>query len=330
MYKLISQTPHSSVEGFKHTVRELAYLSEKYGYNEILVTHSTSGIDPWVIVFNILQGTKNITPLVATQPDYISTTTLLRMVRGIRDFHGRSVNINIINGTSKRLSETSTNASADYSTLESYINEIQERQITPEKAVYDFGLFEKNNDVRQETDVDCRPRFYLSGSGESALNSARRTNSGFLTVPEPVEYFKETLRIHNALDEGVEIGICLGIIARPSDSEAWADARRIFTYTRQDQISLRLKKQSKMNAVNRLANLAVHHEVYDDVYWFGAFISGRNIYPYLVGSYETVAEYLYRYYMLGVRTLVLNVPFTAEEFEHRAKVFSILNNKDEG
>ena len=51
-------------------------------------------------------------------------------------------------------------------------------------------------------------------------------------------------------------------------------------------------------------------------YWLVPFQNYKTFCPYLVGSYERVAEELARYLAAGYRTLILDVPASDEECAH--------------
>ena len=48
----------------------------------------------------------------------------------------------------------------------------------------------------------------------------------------------------------------------------------------------------------------------------------RHSVPYLVGSYDEVAQLLARYFRLGSRTVILDVPPSEEELSHIEIVFA--------
>ena len=57
-------------------------------------------------------------------------------------------------------------------------------------------------------------------------------------------------------------------------------------------------------------------------YWVFPLGNYKAFCPYLVGSYESVAQELARYISLGYKTFILDVPTDAEELDHMNTVFS--------
>ena len=56
-------------------------------------------------------------------------------------------------------------------------------------------------------------------------------------------------------------------------------------------------------------------------YWLVPFENYKTFCPYLVGSYERVADEVARYVAAGYRTFILDVPASPEELEHIRVVF---------
>jgi alkanesulfonate monooxygenase len=59
----------------------------------------------------------------------------------------------------------------------------------------------------------------------------------------------------------------------------------------------------------------------DDPYWLGPFENYRTFCPYLVGSYERVAQELQAYIEVGYGTFILDIPPSEEELQHTSIAF---------
>jgi alkanesulfonate monooxygenase len=58
-------------------------------------------------------------------------------------------------------------------------------------------------------------------------------------------------------------------------------------------------------------------------YWLVPFQNYKTMCPYLVGSYDQVAEELARYFGAGYRTVILDVPPSADELEHTFRAVNL-------
>ena len=59
----------------------------------------------------------------------------------------------------------------------------------------------------------------------------------------------------------------------------------------------------------------------ENPYWLGPFENYKTFCPYLVGSYDRVADELARYIDVGFGTFILDIPPSEEELDHTAVVF---------
>ncbi len=57
------------------------------------------------------------------------------------------------------------------------------------------------------------------------------------------------------------------------------------------------------------------------VYWMWPFQNYQTFCPYLVGSYEEVAEEVSRYIRGGFKSFILDIPPSGEELHHTQAVF---------
>ncbi|MEK4362122.1 LLM class flavin-dependent oxidoreductase [Paenibacillus sp. FSL M8-0212] len=317
--EIYAQTPHSqSTDNFEDYISRLTTLAEKYGYRGVLVTYSTTSLNPWIIINFIINSSKDIELLIAVQPETLPASTLANLIQSVEVLYKRKVAINVIHGTAKRLEENievvkQTNR---YAWLKDYINSIKENLYNNQPS-YDFSNFQNHSFKTERITAE----FFISGTSLDGFKTTTEAAAdAYLTIPKPIDLFKNEYK--NLVISSM--GVCFGIIARSTSQEAWEIARSLYPTNRKNEVELLMKKNSKMNSVSFLADLALEHEVYDKVYWLGVFKSGKNIYPYLVGDYDEVACYLNEYKKLGVNKIILNTPFTEEEFIHRNEVFEKL------
>jgi alkanesulfonate monooxygenase len=124
-------------------------------------------------------------------------------------------------------------------------------------------------------------------------------------------------------------GARVGVIAREDPGEAWRVARARFPADRRGQLAHQLamkvsdsvwRKQLSEIGAEIGAELEAESggqtaETWNP-YWLGPFQNYKTNCPYLVGSYERVAQELASYIAVGYRTLILDIPPDQEELAH--------------
>jgi alkanesulfonate monooxygenase len=77
----------------------------------------------------------------------------------------------------------------------------------------------------------------------------------------------------------------------------------------------------------QLATEARKPESDDSPYWLVPFQNYKTFCPYLVGSYERVADEVRRYMNVGYRNFILDVPPSPAELKHIGEVFALAQNR---
>jgi alkanesulfonate monooxygenase len=120
-----------------------------------------------------------------------------------------------------------------------------------------------------------------------------------------------------------ESGIRVGIIAREEPAEAWAVARARFPEDRKGQLTHQLAmKVSDSEWHHQLSRREPGGEGTESPYWLHPFTNYKTFCPYLVGDYDLVAQEVARYAQAGCRTLIIDVPTSAEDLRHIGQVFT--------
>ncbi|MDK8182753.1 LLM class flavin-dependent oxidoreductase [Paenibacillus sp. UMB4589-SE434] len=326
--KIYSQTPHSSHENYLDNIISIAKLSEEFGYTGILVTYSSSSMDPLMISQELIKHTSSLRPLIAVPPSALPSETLVKMLQTSYMLSGRVIDINVINGVANRLSEPpNPNHHNKYDPLVEYIHQVKRTISEGESLNWDFFKYTQEDQSVSKSlghKDKYEPSVYLSGTSVPGLEASFMAKVDYLTVPQPIERYKSEMAGYRN-NEDNQLGICLGIISRPSREEAIAEAYRIFPQQEKERVMLAFKRGSKMSGIKQMAELALENDLFDNIYWTGPFKSTGIMYPYFIGSYEEVAAYIQQYVDFGVRTLILNIPFTKAEFVHRDEVFKRLS-----
>jgi alkanesulfonate monooxygenase len=80
-------------------------------------------------------------------------------------------------------------------------------------------------------------------------------------------------------------------------------------------------KTSDSSWHKQLSDMARSEPSETNPYWLVPFEMYKTFCPYLVGSYDRVADELARYVSVGYQTFILDVPPAADELRHVGIVF---------
>lgn len=296
-------------------VREVARWSEEFGYHGILVYTDNGLVDPWLVSQTILESTSELRPLVAVQPIYMHPYTAAKMVSTLGYLHGRSVCLNMLAGGFRNdLTALGDDTPHDdrYARTVEYTNVMKALMASSAPVTFEGAYYSVHNlKLTPPTLPDLFPEILISGSSPAGLAAAREIGATAIRYPKrpsEVEEIPET--------DGIPSGIRVGIIARPDGDEAWGVAFERFPETRKGRLTHVLSMKVSDSVWHEQLSEAADAEGGDDPYWLGPFQNYQTFCPYLVGSYDRVAETLAVYLRKGYRSLILDIPPTHEELEH--------------
>ncbi len=148
---------------------------------------------------------------------------------------------------------------------------------------------------------------------------------GLLTSNKPFSFEGKYYRVVNALpDPGavVAAGIRVGVIARPTDDEAWEVAHDRFPADRLGQLTHAVAMSvTDSEWHGQLSARKDSEQASADPYWLWPFQNYQTFCPYLVGSHDRVADELRLYLERGFRTFVLDVPRSPDDLHHANLAF---------
>lgn len=322
--RIFSTCPQSKdfpPERYLKEVADVARWSEEAGCEGILVYTDNSLADPWLVSQTILQSTKKLCPLVATQPIYMHPYSVAKMVASLGFLHGRRLWLNMVAGGFKNdltaLNDT-TPHDKRYQRLIEYTL-IVKRLLEGSAPVSFEGEFYKVDKVKMTPPLDPKlmPGILVSGSSPAGLEAARAIGATAVKYPRPPKDYAE-----NPAPEGMGCGIRIGIIARSTEEEAWQVAYQRFPADRNGQIAHQLAmKVSDSHWHKQLSDATQANGMREGPYWMWPFQNYHTFCPYLVGDYAQVSEQVALYQRLGYRTFILDIPPSREELEHIRIVF---------
>jgi alkanesulfonate monooxygenase len=299
---------------------DVARWSDQHGCKGILIYSDNSQLDAWLLSHIIIEHTRTLCPLVAVQPVYMHPYTVAKMLTSIAHLHRRRIYLNMVAGGFKNdlnaLSDT-TPHDKRYARLAEYVQIIKSLVDGPAAVSFE-GEFYRIDKLKltPPLDADLYPGIFVSGSSDAGLEAARAIGATAIKYPKPAS--EEEVGI----DAGMQYGIRVGIIARRKASDAWAIARARFPEDRRGQLTRQLASKIS-DSVWHQQLAAVDERNGASPYWLVPFQNYKTMCPYLVGSYDEVAEELARYFAAGYRTVILDVPPSADELQHTFRAVNL-------
>ncbi|GAA0133906.1 LLM class flavin-dependent oxidoreductase [Paenibacillus sp. YSY-4.3] len=326
-------TYYSELPGFLdnenslHKIDSISKLSEQYHFTGTLIFHHHGSMDPWYLASRVLHTTTKLIPLVATQPYSIPPFSVVKALSTISNLLHRKVNLNLITGVSEmELSSVhqTTDPTMKYARLEEYIRVLKGLLHSKEPLTFD-GNYYKFNKLRLAPYIQQEhiPELFVPGSSKDSIRIAQAHGDTALLRPAPIHSFKEEYCSRFNTDS-VNLGIRVSVISRSNSGEAWEAARRKFPANRSGVVKAKIRKNMLSHNTKLMADLALSGEVYDNIYWMGAYLNGLTEDPFLVGSYEEVAAYLQKYVNCGVTTFLFGDLNTEQDFIHINKTLRML------
>ncbi len=302
-------------------LEEIARWSEDAGCEGILVFTDNAQLDPWLVSQLIIEATESLCPLVAIQPVYMHPYSVAKMVTSLAHLYGRRVYLNMVAGGFKNDLEALNDPTPHderYARLLEYTTVIQSLLSTADPVSFE-GRYYKVNKLKLTPPLptDLAPGVFVSGSSEAGMHAARQLGATAVEYPKPPAEYTAAPAVN-----GASRGIRIGIIARSEDTEAWSVARARFPEDRKGQLTHQLAMKVSDSSWHReLSELGRAGPATENPYWLVPFQNYKAICPYLVGSYDRVADEVARYVDIGYRTFILEAPESADEMRHVGVVF---------
>jgi alkanesulfonate monooxygenase len=320
--EVFSTCPPSSAvprEDYVERVTQVAKWSDEAGCKGILVYSDNSLVDAWLLSQLIIQQTTSLCPLVAVQPVYMHPYAVAKHVTSLAHLYGRQVYLNMVAGGFKNDLEALNDMTPHdqrYARLIEYTTIVM-RLLTSPAGVDFAGGFHAVSKLRLTPPLPLSlvPGVFVSGSSDAGLAAAKALGATAIKYPKPAA------EEDPADDHLTDPGIRVGIIARERAADAWRVARERFPEDRKGQLTRHLASKVSDSVWHK--ELAAREDTGEDSpYWLVPFHNYKTMCPYLVGSYDQVADELARYFNAGYRTVILDIPPSREELTHTFAAFN--------
>jgi alkanesulfonate monooxygenase len=301
-------------------LEEMARWSEDAGCEGVLVFTDNRQLDPWLVSQVIIKATARLCPLVAIQPTYMHPYSVAKMIASMAVLYGRRVHLNMVAGGFKNDLEALGDATPHderYARLVEYAHVVRQLLADPGPLSFEGRYYSvRNLKLTPALPKDLQPELLASGSSEAGVQAARKMGAIAVEYPKPPSAYA----VRPA--EGLASGIRVGVIARYDDAQAWQEARARFPEDRKGQLTHQIAmKVSDSQWHRQLSELGASDQGSENTYWLSPFKNYQALCPYLVGSYDRVAEEVARYIDIGYRTFILEAPASADELWHTGVAF---------
>ena len=301
-------------------LQDVAAWSEGAGCEGMLIFSDNRQLDPWLVSQLVIEATDSLAPLVAIQPAYMHPYAVAKMISSLAFLHGRRIYLNMVAGGFKNdllALNDSTPHDERYARLVEYTTIIQRLAESPEPVSFEGRYYTVSN-LRLTPPIapELRPGVLVSGSSEAGREAAARLDA------IAVEYPKPSVTLPEADRKGGSQGMRIGVIARDDGSEAWSVAHERYPADRKGQLTRQLATKVSDSQWHRELSEIGQQNDEASPYWLVPFENYKAMCPYLVGSYDRIADEIAKYVDAGYGTFILDEPADAEEMEHIRVAFT--------
>lgn len=317
-------------------VLQIFKVAEKFGFKQLLIgmgfTHHT--LEAWTLATAVLTQTNYASAMVAVRPGFISAPVLAKMAVTLDHISRARLSLNIVTGgrpTEQAMYGDYLDHDARYRRTREFMQIC--RKLWSKNIAFDFdGEFYQLKGCKLEA-LPLRPggpRFYFGGASDMAQQVAAELSDVYLMWAETFEQIKARISKMRQLIQAcgreklVRFGLRVNIIARPTEIEARETAREMLSKVDPDVLAkaraveyLNTKRESVGQGRQWELRANSTEEWYIEPYvWAGISVVRSGAGMAIVGSYQQVADYLFKYINIGITVFILSGYPHLEECEN--------------
>jgi len=311
---------------------DVARTADRLGYTGVLLPAGRNCEEPWVLAGALVANTKNLRYIVAQRSAGVSPTFAARLASTLDRISDGRVAINAITGADPQ-ELAGDGVFLDHDERYELTDEFLQvwKQVLKGDSVTLHGkhirVEEANIYFRPPTAP--HPPIYFSGSSNAALDVAARHADVYLTFGEPLHQVKEKIeRLREkaaALGRTIRFGVRFHVVARESEEAAWAEANRLISKVKQEDVAKAQRNLKALQSVGQARMQALHNGdpsklILGPNLWAGIGLVRGYAGTALVGTGEAIAERMLEYVDLGIDTFVLSGYPHLEEAYHFAEL----------
>ena len=301
--------------GFLSSVERCAADSVRLGFQYTLITFGHKRFDPWVLAQHAMRRNPKFAPLIAVNPAYEHPAAAAKRVASLTHLFPNRLALNLITGSFiNELSSLGDTLAPDARNkrLEEFCRVLQEL-LSPAGRSDHRGRFYRTKGLEIFPKL-ARPKLdiFVSGSFQGLMGRSTLAPL-FVRNLRPPELLKPA--------PGPDCGLGLGICARATAAQAQAAVRRLFPPDRSGRLLFSLALQNTDTPWNRWLRpyLSRNDDARPDFDLTPMRNFASNV-PFIVGSYEQVAEKLKGFVRTGYRFFLTD--FHSGDGEHVKRILA--------
>jgi alkanesulfonate monooxygenase len=326
-------------------LRALAQAHERSGFDLVLIPHSSSMVDGFIVADQVLSATERLGVLLAHRPGFVAPTQVARKYATIDAFHPGRIAMHVITGgddADQARDGDFTEKTARYRRSGEFLQVVKQEWSSTDHFDHE-GEFYRVKDAWSTVRPDSgQIPIYFGGASADAVRVGSEHADVYAIWGEPLDGFRErTAQIQAAAAEhgrSLRFSVSLRPIVADTEEQAWAKGREILEITQRRAAEYRGsmfgggKKPGGFQTnegSQRLLAFADQGEVHDSRLWtaLAKATGAAGNSTALVGSYEQVADSLIEYVDAGASTLLIRGYEPYADAVRYGEVISIVRDK---
>lgn len=289
------------------------------GFKHTLITIGDKRYDPWVLAQYGLSKNKQFKPLIATNPIHQHPVALVKRLISLKNIWQADVALNLVSGSFiSELNSIGNNLNFEQRNerLIEFLKICQDLSV--QKSTYSFkGLHYQieNIDLYPQNNSGKTSSFFISGHFEAQLPDKANESVYFVKNYRPMSHLQKALSPRS----GLNVGLCV----RPTEAEALAAVQELYPADRQGELLFSMAVNNNETPWNIwIKDYLKSNRDDDPLFYLKPFKSYQSSAPFIVGSYEKVAEHLKKCTELNYNFFVLD--YHRNDHEHIKVLMQLL------
>jgi alkanesulfonate monooxygenase len=294
----------------------LVAAHEQSGFDRVLVAHSSSSPDGFIVADQILNATSRLGVLLAHRPGFVAPTVAARKFATIDAFHPGRIALHVITGGDdgdQARDGDFCDKAARYRRSDEFLDIVKLEWNSTKGFDFD-GEFYRVAGARSSLRPDGgHLPVYFGGASEDAIRVGGKHADVYAFWGEPLDGIRERIAQVRAAAQAAgrtidRFSVSLRPIAADTETAAWERAHQILELTRDRAAEFVGRRDtSQAEGSRRLLRFAAAGDVHDERLWtaLAKATGAAGNSTALVGSYEQVAESLLGYVAVGATTLLI-------------------------